>query len=80
MNSIASGDGPPAVAEPLIAYYPAVSRYMGVSRSTAERIAARGDIPVVRVGRLLKTRDSAIRAFIADAEARTLAGRRRAAA
>lgn len=64
-----SGDPP----DPLLPFYPAVERYLALSRSTAKRLARSGDIPIVRFGRAVRVRESAIRDYARAAEARTTA-------
>jgi excisionase family DNA binding protein len=54
----------PIVTDPLVPYAQAVQRYTGLSRSTAERMAARGDVNVVRIGRRVLVRESEIRRLV----------------
>ena len=57
----------------LTPYVDAMKKFTGLSRATAERLAARGEIAVVKIGRRVLARPSEIQRFIATAEARTSA-------
>lgn len=43
-----------------------VSRYLRASRSWIYKAVERGELPVFRIGRLLRFRPDAIRAFVAN--------------
>ena len=51
-----------------------VARTLGISRSFAYELVARREIAAVRIGRRLVVPAAALRAFIADAEARAVGG------
>lgn len=63
----ASG-GPPDALTP---YFPAVERFLGISRSTAHRLAKEGRIATARIGSRVLVRESEIARVIAAAESRT---------
>lgn len=65
------GERLPFVGDRLVPAVKSLMDAFDISRSNAERKIARGDIRVIRVGRLLKTYESTVRAAVADAEART---------
>jgi len=58
-----------AIAEvnslPLVRLWPTTAVYLGISRSAVYEAAARGDIPVTRIGKLIKVVSAGLREMTA---------------
>ena len=55
---------------PRLLTVPDVAAHLSVSPRTVKRVLARGDLPVVRVGRLVRVREDNLRRFMANRERR----------
>ena len=69
MNPAANGPAPLGPIDPLLPFLESVFLHAGVRRTTALKMKDEGRIATVKVGRLLKVRQSELARFVRELEA-----------